>query len=62
MGGPDLKEAQASVEDLHDDRDVSRFHLSGFNLYIIVLALYLSVLLVALVGFPLQARSKIGIS
>jgi len=60
MGGPDLMQAQASTEDLHDDRDVSRFHLSGLNLYIIVLALCLSVLLVALVGFPLQARSKIS--
>jgi hypothetical protein len=33
----------------HDDRDDARYHLAGINLYFIVLALCLSVILVALV-------------
>lgn len=42
-----------AVEDTQsskDDRDDTRYHLSGLRLHIIVLALCLSVILVALVG------------
>lgn len=42
------EEVLGNEEDSRDDREDSRYHLSGINLYIIVLALCMSVILVAL--------------